>query len=151
MVLFMIAKNSAYLNIIHAPLNLQGVKLAYMKNHTFTDRAGVLLTYLKGQGIKPSTVAKKLGVNAATITQWKNGSTQSINGELAMAMKKHFGISAEWLLMGIGPMLQADLEAEITERVLKARLERHELLDISRLPPSRRDLIIKTAEALMSD
>lgn len=147
----MVVISSFDLTIGHAPLNTQGVKLTYMKKHTFTVRVQALLAYLKDQGVKPADISKKLGIKAATITQWKNGSTLAINGELAMEMKKHYGISAEWLLMGTGPMLQADLEAEIAMKALQERIEKHELLDISRLPPARRDLIIKTAEALMTN
>lgn len=44
--------------------------------------------------------AKAVGVTGASVTQWRDGTTKSLKGEVAMAMERVTGYRADWILNG---------------------------------------------------
>lgn len=47
--------------------------------------------------------ARELGVTAASVTQWLDGSTKSLKGPVAVKMERLTGYRAEWILSGRMP------------------------------------------------
>jgi transcriptional regulator with XRE-family HTH domain len=55
----------------------------------------------KKNGVKPSNVVELLGMSKGTMSNWKKGGTPS--GEAVVRFAKHFGVSTDYLLLGVEP------------------------------------------------
>lgn len=59
---------------------------------------------LRESSLKNATaLAKKAGVSRATVTLWKNGPTQTIEGDNLTRAAAALGVNAHWLATGEGP------------------------------------------------
>lgn len=54
----------------------------------------------EASGIKPSSLAERIGLKAAAITQWENGSTKMITGENLVAACVELKVEPEWVISG---------------------------------------------------
>lgn len=67
------------------------------------DVPQILSNYLDSKGISQIDVAKKLNLSKQTVNSLLNG-RRNFGKKSAMEWQKHFGLSANWLITGSGPM-----------------------------------------------
>ncbi|POB00147.1 hypothetical protein C2134_02850 [Chromobacterium sinusclupearum] len=79
-------------------LTQSSIKLAYMESWNIR-----LKQCLDEQKLKPSDLAKRVGVAPAAITQWTNSTTKTITGENLLKAAKVLKVAPEWLMFGTGP------------------------------------------------
>lgn len=57
---------------------------------------------VKSRGIKPSALAKAVGVSAATVSDWINGIIKNIDASNALKVANALKINIDWLMFGRG-------------------------------------------------
>lgn len=73
------------------------------------DVPQMLSNYLDSKGISQIDVAKKLNLSKQTVNSLLNG-RRNFGKKSAMKWQKHFGLSANWLITGSGPMFADGLD-----------------------------------------
>ncbi|KJV33249.1 hypothetical protein VI06_03390 [Aquitalea magnusonii] len=59
---------------------------------------------LERSPLKPSELAEKIGKSAATITQWKSGTTKMIEADNLLRACQALNARPEYIMFGVGPM-----------------------------------------------
>jgi len=72
---------------------------------TLQERAAYLLQLAGGS---TKELARIAGVRSASVSQWVNGPTKSLDIESATKLANHFGLNAMWISKGIGPRDSGD-------------------------------------------
>ncbi len=88
-----------YDNVKHIELSISdNVKMALHNriNELFTDKPSA----------KNIELAKFCKVSRATVTDWRNGNTKTINGDNAFSVARFFGANPEWVQNGKGEKYQ---------------------------------------------
>jgi transcriptional regulator with XRE-family HTH domain len=62
----------------------------------------------KAKALKPSELARRVGVSAPTITEWENGQIKTITADNMLSVCLELGITPLWLMRGQGPRSAAD-------------------------------------------
>ncbi len=84
--------------------NLLNVRLAYMK--TWHER----LRYAREEAkIRPTDLAKAIGVSNATVSDWESGEIKKLEGENLLKVCDFLNISPNWLIFEKGEMVQQSL------------------------------------------
>lgn len=104
--------------------NFNNVRLAYMK--TWHMR---LKSAREEAGLRPTDIAKEVGVSNATVSDWESGEIKKLEGENLLKVCNFLNISPNWLIFGKGDMVQSaltddDLHALKINRMLGAKERR---------------------------
>lgn len=84
--------------------NLKTFRLAYMK--TWHER----LKFAREQtGLRPTDLAKEVGVSNATVSDWESGEIKKLEGENLLKVCECLNISPNWLIFNKGDMVQIAL------------------------------------------
>lgn len=82
--------------------------MLYMSAPTLPERVQWILDTLH---VDQPTLATLCGTSRAMVNHWLLGRVKSINAQSAFSLQRRKGISAEWLMLGTGPRLLADVKA----------------------------------------
>lgn len=80
-----------------------------MKFATIGERIAYARTLL---GLKQKELAIKVGVTAASVSQWENGDTKGLKPENLVAAAHALGVKTDWLAVGQEPMREEILTPE---------------------------------------
>lgn len=80
-------------------------------------------------GLRPTDIAKEVGVSNATVSDWESGEIKKLEGENLLKVCNFLNISPNWLIFGKGDMVQSaltddDLHALKINRMLGAKERR---------------------------
>lgn len=67
---------------------------------TITDRINATMAE---RGIKPSALAREVGVSKQTVSDWTNGRSINIKPENLVSLADVLGVEIRWLASGSGP------------------------------------------------
>lgn len=93
------------------------VALLSMKLLTIGERIAYARALL---GLKQKELAVKVGVTAASVSQWENGDTKGLKPENLVAAAHALGVKTDWLAVGQEPMREEILTPQ--ERVILENL-----------------------------
>jgi DNA-binding Xre family transcriptional regulator len=110
--------------------NFSHVRLANMK--TWHERFTLAI---EQTNLRPTDIAKAIGVSNATVSDWESGETKKIEGENLLKVCDLLKINPKWLLFGKGAMSS---ELNIEDKKLK-----HILMIAQDLPEYGKDKAIK--------
>jgi transposase-like protein len=101
-----------------------------MENTTLEDRLRAVQDAL-GEGTQVA-LCRASGASSSVVNQWFTGGIKSIHPRYAFPIQHQTGISAEWLILGSGPMMLRENMVEVTSEELELLAVLRQLPEIYR-------------------